>query len=85
MTIAKRTYDRLKQEASAWRAQNPRAELGYVCEFCGKTEHKPNKETRAALRVLRDPGKLAKLKSYSSSNEMLADILGKDLQKHSSH
>jgi DNA-damage-inducible protein J len=38
----------------------------------------PNKETREAIRELRDPVKRAKLKSYSSSEEMFADILGKD-------
>lgn len=41
----------------------------------------PNKETRAAMRELNDPQKLAKLKRYNSADEMFKDILGKDWDK----
>ena len=41
----------------------------------------PNKETRAAMRELNDPAKRAKLKSYSSAEEMFTDIMGKDWEK----
>src|SRR3989344_5940206 len=41
----------------------------------------PNKGTRAALRELRDPVKRAKLKRYSSVDEMYKDILGKAWEK----
>lgn len=78
VTISKRTYDRLKREAAAWRVHHPQAESGYVCEFCGQSEHKPNEETRAALRELERGGG----KSFDTVDALMEDALGKDWRKY---
>ena len=43
--------------------------------------HVPNAETRRAIEELEDPKKRAKLKAYTSVDEMFEDILGKNWRK----
>jgi len=57
--------------------QNSRTDSNedYICEYCGKTEHTPNKKTitamRAAEKIAHDPN----VKSHKNVNELFADII----------
>src|SRR3989338_7462393 len=53
---------------------------GIPFEVCTRS-HVPNAAARKALREARDPAKRAKLKSYATTEEMFADILGKNWRK----
>lgn len=53
---------------------------GLPFDVCDR-QHIPNAETRKAIQELEDPKKRAKLKAYSSAEEMFEDILGKNWRK----
>ncbi len=48
-----------------------------LVEECSYTSHTPNLETRATLREASDSQKRAKIKGYTTAQEMFDDILGK--------
>ncbi len=50
---------------------------GLPFDVCTRS-HVPNAETRKALREGSDPAKVAKMKRYTSTDEMFEDILGKN-------
>ena len=53
---------------------------GLPFDVCTRS-HVPNAETRRAIEELEDPKKRAKLKAYTSTDEMFEDILGKNWRK----
>ena len=55
---------------------------GIPFDVCTRS-HTPNAATRRALRESRDPKKRAQLKTYTSTDEMFTDILGRNWRKGS--
>lgn len=53
---------------------------GLPFDVCTRS-HVPNAATRKALLEARNPAKRAKMKSYATTEEMFADILGKNWRK----
>jgi len=45
---------------------------------CPYPSHTPNAETRKAIEEIRNPITRANLKSYATTEEMFADLLGRD-------
>ena len=55
-----------------------------VLEDCPFPSHTPNAETRKAIREAMDPKNRSKMKRYTDTDEMFADILGKSWRTKSS-